>query len=447
MTSTNQSIKTKLWLRIITLALGGMALTLTAQAADQITRDYAAQCNAAIGLPVPEFDCNDPNFTDVPVNHLSANGATCDEPNRLNRACDPGSRFRVFKSPLDAFGVSRAFVVVHCRKKGQPGNTFGDIAAIQHNIISGATCFYQEGPNNALAAHVTAPTQPTGNQWNAMDGNGATGCMSCHDNGPIIRTPYFAQVPSNAKNLLPGISDNHFNSVHSPYFLVGNTSVKGLSVTVPGNVCNDCHRMGMTTASGGGTARDFGLRAVQAHFDRPAGIPIDSAPETSKNMPNSPSSPVWMPPGHIDIDAVSQQSARDIAHCATKIADPNFTGAVPAGCAAARYDFPFGPDVCAQGFVWREAYEFDHVCVPPPTRSKAWADNAQANARRAPNGGPFGPDTCKQGFVWREANKNNPLNVPANGHVDHVCVVPPTRSQAAQDNQLALGRRQSPLPQ
>lgn len=110
----------------------------------------------------------------------------------------------------------------------------------------------------------------------------------------------------------------------------------------------------------------------------------------------------------------------------------------------------YGPDTCLQGWhlpsfpytvfslktdlgwVWREAFTNDHVCVTGETRSQAAADNAQADRRREPNGGPYGPDTCKQGFVWREASP-----------VDHVCVTVATRTQAAIDNSQAADRRAS----
>lgn len=93
-------------------------------------------------------------------------------------------------------------------------------------------------------------------------------------------------------------------------------------------------------------------------------------------------------------------------------------------------DLPFGPDTCKSGFVWREAFEGDHVCVTPETRSQTATDNSQASGRRSPYGGPFGPDTCLQGFVWREARPS-----------DHVCVPPATRQQAADDNSVARSRR------
>lgn len=84
---------------------------------------------------------------------------------------------------------------------------------------------------------------------------------------------------------------------------------------------------------------------------------------------------------------------------------------------------PYGPYTCQQGYVWRDAYNGDTVCVTPGDRDTAHAENAQAAARRSPNGGPYGPDTCKQGFVWRETR-------PA----DHVCVPPDRRDRARAQN-------------
>jgi len=89
-----------------------------------------------------------------------------------------------------------------------------------------------------------------------------------------------------------------------------------------------------------------------------------------------------------------------------------------------------GTDYCVQGYVWREATPGDHVCVTPQARAQAAADNGQAGAHRAPNGGAYGPDTCLSGYVWREATPG-----------DHVCVTPQTRAQASADNRQAAPRR------
>jgi hypothetical protein len=88
-----------------------------------------------------------------------------------------------------------------------------------------------------------------------------------------------------------------------------------------------------------------------------------------------------------------------------------------------------GPDTCVTGFVWREAFSDDHVCVDPAVRSQAATDNQLAPRRRMPGGGAYGPDTCRQGFVWRETRPE-----------DHVCVTPQTRTQASNDNGAAASR-------
>jgi hypothetical protein len=95
----------------------------------------------------------------------------------------------------------------------------------------------------------------------------------------------------------------------------------------------------------------------------------------------------------------------------------------------AQQPLPYGPDTCDDGYVWREAFADDHVCVTPEMRQQAAADNAAAAARREPGGGPYGPDTCRKGYVWREAR---------NG--DHVCVTPETRAETASDNRQAGNR-------
>ena len=91
-----------------------------------------------------------------------------------------------------------------------------------------------------------------------------------------------------------------------------------------------------------------------------------------------------------------------------------------------------GPDTCKSGFVWREAFPGDHICVTPAVRAQTNIENQQAPSRRMPLGLPFGgpPDLCAQGFVWREARQG-----------DRVCVPGASRDQAADDNRQAASRR------
>jgi hypothetical protein len=88
----------------------------------------------------------------------------------------------------------------------------------------------------------------------------------------------------------------------------------------------------------------------------------------------------------------------------------------------------FGPDTCQEGYVWRDAFPGDHVCVLPPTRKQAAEDDAAAPSRVNPKGSS-GPKSCVAGYVWRQAEAN-----------DQVCVTEATRSQAAADNAAAHSR-------
>ncbi len=86
---------------------------------------------------------------------------------------------------------------------------------------------------------------------------------------------------------------------------------------------------------------------------------------------------------------------------------------------------PYGPDTCAQGYVWREAIPSDHVCVTPDVRTRTQQENTAAPGLRDPNGA-YGSNSCKQGYVWRNA---------FNG--DAVCVTPNIRDDVAAENAAA----------
>jgi hypothetical protein len=91
---------------------------------------------------------------------------------------------------------------------------------------------------------------------------------------------------------------------------------------------------------------------------------------------------------------------------------------------APRHATPGQTDICAQGYVWREAAAQDHVCVTPLVRNQTAHDNGVAARHKR-----IGSDVCGTGFVWREAFAG-----------DHVCVSPAAHAQAAADNRQALSR-------
>jgi hypothetical protein len=89
-------------------------------------------------------------------------------------------------------------------------------------------------------------------------------------------------------------------------------------------------------------------------------------------------------------------------------------------------------DRCAQGYLWREAFSGDHVCVTPESRQRAADDNRRGAVRHDRSAGP---DVCSQGFVWREARPS-----------DRVCVPPATRADTASENRLHVSRLAGAAP-
>jgi len=362
---------------LLRLIIIGTIAVATAHA--ETLQEFAAKCDEAMGgsfvldltpdamearraVTVPAFKCDDERSTEVPItNAFDRNGkrialeyqqdqygnlalknadfpqlyarlqkivrsnnnisvGTCDRPDVLNGECDPGSRFRVL------FNTPEAFAVAHCRKKGNPENQWGDIAVIQHNKKTGATCFYQEGPRPGLKNDVLAPSDPksvhvhndasTGDWESPVSTAGS--CLGCHDNGPIIRSPYLAQIKGPDTVKLPGAGDFSFNKAPNAYSFVGSdfASWKAYKVEITAlapcvddvtkdcfNSCNQCHRMGVNNLGSGGTARNFGLLATQMQ------------PQSAKNV-HSETSPIWMKPGQTFFNKQTWEDAQAIAKCA-----------------------------------------------------------------------------------------------------------------------------------
>ncbi|MEU7729660.1 hypothetical protein AB0B78_31155 [Streptomyces sp. NPDC040724] len=59
----------------------------------------------------------------------------------------------------------------------------------------------------------------------------------------------------------------------------------------------------------------------------------------------------------------------------------------------------YGPDTCKAGYVWRDSFDGDTICVEPEYRQYVH----DLNPHRQAGGGAYGPSTCEQGYVWRES--------------------------------------------
>ncbi|MFZ1426922.1 MAG: hypothetical protein WAS21_09165 [Geminicoccaceae bacterium] len=287
-----------------------MFITTTAIA--ETLSEYAKRCDKAVGISVRTFNCN--KGTEVPTDNYmpDAQGnsyphGSCDRPNQLSQRCDKGSKFQLL------YGTPPVYIVAHCRKKGLGDNEYGDIAVIQHNEANGATCFYQSHLTTMNGTEVIAPSE-TANpwpHWKTPLGTVGDGCIACHDNGPIIRSPYLAQMRFD-QNRLPGAGVNGFNQTQ-PYRIIGNdfANWKAYSVEIDGNTCLLCHRLGVSNISGGssGTAIEFAKRSTAATM-------------MNKNL-HSTNSPIWMPPQTYSNDVMYNEDrekwAKAISDCARRV--------------------------------------------------------------------------------------------------------------------------------
>src|SRR5262249_46081080 len=130
---------------------------------DERLEEFSARCDKAMGgVSVPAFDCDDANATEPPLQDDGS--GDCGAPNVLNSVCDPGSHFHVLHRNQNNDGI---YIVAHCRKKAYAGNgagQYGDIAVIQYNSNTGATCFYQ-ALNTGLPHNAPAPISGNTSFW------------------------------------------------------------------------------------------------------------------------------------------------------------------------------------------------------------------------------------------------------------------------------------------
>jgi hypothetical protein len=286
-------------------------------------QEFTARCDVATGIHVPDFNCS--AGTLVPTTNFSGGvypSGFCDRPNRLNLACDPGSRFQVIAKNNDAVAVA------HCRKTGLPGNLYSDIAIIQYNKANGAVCYYQalnragmdgnfKSPafGTSLASESNSPN-PSASPWRSNATTKGIDCRQCHDNGAFIRSPYLAQIAS-GPNALPGAGDFTYNKTNPVSFIGEDYQGWRLYSVQAVNVCTACHRMGVSNSPQMtvGTARDLGIRAT-------------AVSETNKNM-HGPDSPIWMTPTAGTWNADNANAAAFMKLCAQEFAAGL---ALPAGC-------------------------------------------------------------------------------------------------------------------
>ncbi len=381
------------------------ALTRPCRSGDETLPEFAARCDKAMnGITVPPFDCDDLDATEPPRQGTSGSGP-CEAPNVLNSQCDPGSHFHVLHRNVSNDGV---YVVAHCRHKaaaeGNGPGEYGDVAVIQYNANSGATCFYQ-ALHAKLPHNAPAPSSGDTSYWETPQVAANTNCVRCHDNGPLVRSPYLAQLgqvwpfykdfgntanpnrpnpPAEDKNYLPGTLLSDLVGVWNrsqPYSFVGLNfqSWEAYSVTNTADAtCTNCHRMGISKKDGhwndgSGTSLNFGKEATED---------LDSGGQPNKlphgKLVDKTSSPIWMMPGDFTASDTTKANAVSFQTCAKAITDGT---ALPSGCSAARF---------ARG----------DTCPPPPTVVNGTTSSADPTSWKNSGKQPLGQPGGRPGFYF-----------------------------------------------
>jgi len=292
---TPQLRNSEMWRRHVAFQSNPEALKKAGTTSDTVA-EYAAKCDIATGIHVPEFNCD--NGTLVLGQDPTAPDK-CDQPNVLHGTCDPGSRFQVLVQTTDAAAVA------HCRKVGLAVTDphYQDIAVIQYNKKNGALCFYQE--LGTLPAGVVAPAMnPPAGLWISPAGTEALKCTGCHDNGGFVRSGYIRQVaiPSTAAGFTNSTSPVGYVGADYALNLSWSVSASGSTVTTD---CTGCHRIAVNNADLNGTAMKFARTAT--------------APSLPHKSPHSATSPIWMIPPATGFNQGNYDSALAYQQCAEAV--------------------------------------------------------------------------------------------------------------------------------
>lgn len=238
-------------------------------------------------------------------------------------------------------------IVAHCRHENLVSHHFADIAVIQTNKKTGATCFYQSPisdfdlsvvgvthseivrPPSGAAVLVNGVATPIAGTSVFGDPSSFTAhvCVQCHDNGALIRSPYLTQMmatpisaalPAITKNVIPGAGDFSYNK-DQPYFFPGNdfAQLNAYKVEITGNTCTGCHRMGSNSVSGTiGTGGLYGLIATRD----PSLNPSDHKNPLATSLVNpqwdsfTKNSLMWMTPDHPKVASAANSAAAAAIH-------------------------------------------------------------------------------------------------------------------------------------
>ncbi|PTT89712.1 hypothetical protein DBR42_07330 [Pelomonas sp. HMWF004] len=292
-----------------------LALVLSGTAHAQTLFEYGRQCAAQIS-EIPAFSCmageEIPITVDGKPQPPQPAPATCDRPSLLRQSepgsqgqCVPGSRALVLRDD------KTAQISAICRKQvARPaGSTlFDEINVISHSLKDGKTCWFTAKAKPPLTADAgidgrwvpspstltrkPPPPGPAGVQALPADrvwltprqmAWGQPACISCHDSGPFMYSPYIAQTTQ-----LPGDPFGYYQpKAIGEDFRRAWAGLNAFGITTRGNTCTACHRMG-------------NMNSCNVAMNQSAGLaPQQGGNAWSKQFPQSH----WMSPGNLHSQA------------------------------------------------------------------------------------------------------------------------------------------------
>lgn len=169
--------------------------------------DHGRDCAAALGVEVPRFNCLDGAEIPVTVNGVRKRPGdrvpACDKNADGSSGCHPGSRLLKFVDSIVRDGRrERVVTTIICRggsqHKGDPN--FHDVAIIQHNETNNKVCWFNQLVNqnstNVPPPYTASVSRDRNQEAERYWGRTPTtlNCMSCHNSGLYVRTPWIMQV-------------------------------------------------------------------------------------------------------------------------------------------------------------------------------------------------------------------------------------------------------------
>jgi len=246
---------------------------------------YAASCAAQVA-PIPPINCADGALVPITINGQPpasySPDMACDNPALLPNGagsdgqCVPGSRVIDLSTPT-------AQITVMCRQKNirSPIDAllFNEIDVIAHNPATGATCWFQAeaaAGTSIDGRNVPSPNAPRAEAfWNPVSDIVTADCGGCHDNDPIMYSPFIAQVWDQ-------IATNPLGLYFHIEPQMGFDKWPTLAFAPRDNTCLACHRIGVQETCGNLLDQAIGA------------VPVEGADSEASTFPGN----TFMPPEH-----------------------------------------------------------------------------------------------------------------------------------------------------